>query len=147
MDRVELIKTIVENQRVVNRFMHQEDPEMWMESNLTVAQVRCMFFIAGHTDVNFRMLAEVLKVTPSNVTGIIDRLADQELVVREENPQDRRMQMLKLTTKGSQLISNVRTKRINQMHQLLNQMSEDQLNSVGKGYSLLAEQIKNAQDA
>jgi MarR family transcriptional regulator, organic hydroperoxide resistance regulator len=142
MEKSELIKIIIENQRVINRFMRQEDPDVWMELNLTVAQVKCLFFIANHSDVNFRILAKALKVTPSNVTGIIDRLSEQDMVVRVVNPQDRRMQMLKLTAKGMKLISNFRGSRIAQMNLLLNQLDEEQLGVIERGFGLLSDRVK-----
>jgi MarR family transcriptional regulator, organic hydroperoxide resistance regulator len=142
MEKTELIKIIIENQRVINRFMRQEDPDVWMELNLTVAQVKCLFFIVNHSDVNFRILAKALKVTPSNVTGIIDRLSEQDMVVRVVNPQDRRMQMLKLTAKGIKLISNFRGSRIAQMNLLLNQLDEEQLSVIERGFSLLSDRVK-----
>ncbi len=73
------------------------------------------------------MLAAALKVTPSNVTGIIDRLAEQGLVTRAANPEDRRMLMLQLTPKGEQLISNLRERRTSQMSSILKSMPADEL--------------------
>jgi MarR family transcriptional regulator, organic hydroperoxide resistance regulator len=142
MEKAELIKNIIENQRLINRFMRQEDPDVWMELNLTVAQVKCLFFIANHNDVNFRILAKALKVTPSNVTGIIDRLSEQDLVVRVANPQDRRMQMLKLTAKGTKLISNFRGSRVSLMNAVLNQLNDDQLAEIERGLAILSDRVR-----
>jgi DNA-binding MarR family transcriptional regulator len=146
MEKGELIKGIIENQRIINRFMRQEDPDVWMELNLTVAQVKSLFFISNHNEVNFRILAKALKVTPSNVTGIIDRLSEQGLVTREDNPQDRRMLMLKLTVKGNKLISNLREKRVNLMTTLLTQMNDKELQVILEGFALLSGAVKQTID-
>jgi DNA-binding MarR family transcriptional regulator len=114
-----------------------------MELSLTIAQMKSLFFIANEGSVNFRKLATALKVTPSNVTGIIDRLAEQGLVTRTENPEDRRMQMLQLTGAGEKLISNLRERRASQMSSVLNQMTREELTTVAQGFALLDQAIGN----
>ncbi len=56
---------------------------------------------------DFKKLAEALGVTPPNVTGIIDRLVEQALVTRTENPEDRRIMLLQTTEKGHELLDNL----------------------------------------
>jgi DNA-binding MarR family transcriptional regulator len=143
MEKSELVNHIIEGQRVLNRFLGQYEPDVWMDLNLTIAQVKCLFFISNHNDVNFRILAKALKVTPSNVTGIIDRLSEQDLVLREDNPQDRRMLMLKLTSKGEKLISNLRERRVSQMLTVLNSLPESELKIILDGFALIAKAVKN----
>ncbi len=48
-------------------------------------------------------LADVLRCSPSTVTGIVDTMEKKELVAREPNPDDRRSHLLVLTTKGRTL--------------------------------------------
>jgi DNA-binding MarR family transcriptional regulator len=146
MEKADQIKSIMESQRIINRFMRQDDPDVWMDLSLTIAQVKSLFFISSHNEVNFRILAKALKVTPSNVTGIIDRLSEQDLVIRTENPQDRRMLMLNLTLKGNQLISNLREKRVNLMSRVLNRLTDNELNTILEGFALLSRAVKQAID-
>jgi DNA-binding MarR family transcriptional regulator len=146
MEKAAQINSIMESQRIINRFMRQDDPDVWMDLSLTIAQVKSLFFISSHNEVNFRILAKALKVTPSNVTGIIDRLSEQDLVIRTENPQDRRMLMLNLTLKGNQLISNLREKRVNLMSRVLNRLTDNELNTILEGFALLSRAVKQAID-
>ena len=141
MEKAELIKVIIEKQRIVKNYLGQEDPGAWLEVSLTIAQIKSMFFIANENSVNFRTLAKALKVTPSNVTGIIDRLVEQQLVSRKENPEDRRMSMLQLTAKGTKLISGLREMRDTQMLKVLKNLPEDELNTIMNGYSAMAKAV------
>jgi len=138
MNKESLINDIIKNQRLVNRYLDQYNPDIWMGLSLTIAQVKSMFFIYNEGTVNFRQLAAAMKVTPSNVTGIIDRLVEQALVTRTENPEDRRMLMLRLTDKGEILMSNLRERRVNQMSSILSRMTDIQLEAVAKGIATLA---------
>ena len=52
-------------------------------------------------------LAEKLLVTGGNVTYVMDRLEEQDLVYRERSPEDRRVIQAKLTEKGRQTIGEV----------------------------------------
>jgi DNA-binding MarR family transcriptional regulator len=45
-------------------------------------------------------LSKRMMVTGGNVTGITDQLVEEGLVVREDNPRDRRAYIVKLTDKG-----------------------------------------------
>jgi DNA-binding MarR family transcriptional regulator len=88
------------------------------------------------------MLAAALKVTPSNVTGIIDRLVEQGLVTRAENPDDRRMLMLQLTSQGETLISGLRERRFSQMSAVLIKLNEDELETISRSFKILGKAIE-----
>jgi len=139
MDRAELTKEIIELQRRLNRDMRRYTLDAWMELNLTIPQLKSLFFIANWGSTNFTKLASALEVTPSNVTGIVDRLVEQGLVSRQENPEDRRMLMLRVTDKGEAIIANLRERRASHMSEILAQLSLEELNSVFKGLTLLVQ--------
>jgi DNA-binding MarR family transcriptional regulator len=136
MDREGLIKEIVELQRHINRDMRANTLEAWMDLNLTVPQVKSLFFIANQGTTNFTTLAAALKVTPANMTGIIDRLMEQGLVSRQENPQDRRMLMLRVTEKGENTIAGLRDRRAGYTTKILSRLSDAELNAVLHGFAL-----------
>ncbi|WP_128792277.1 MarR family transcriptional regulator [Streptomyces sp. endophyte_N2] len=55
------------------------------------------------TPLTMRELADIMCCEPSNVTFVIDRLADRGLVERRPHPTDRRAKMLALTVEGAAL--------------------------------------------
>lgn len=48
-------------------------------------------------------LASVLHVHPSTLTGVLQRLVDQRLLARADDPRDRRRAVLRLTSRGSKV--------------------------------------------
>ena len=52
-------------------------------------------------------VADTMHCDASNMTGVIDRLVTQKLVVRAESKSDRRTRNLTLTDKGRQLIQEI----------------------------------------
>jgi MarR family transcriptional regulator, organic hydroperoxide resistance regulator len=133
MDNTELIAEILEMQKQADKFLKPFAPEPWIGLNLSIAQVKSLFFIADRGKTNFKKLAEALGVTPPNITGIIDRLVEQGLVSRTENREDRRVMLLQATDKGQLLLTHLRERRLSQMKQVLSQMSSEELTSLSRG--------------
>jgi MarR family transcriptional regulator, organic hydroperoxide resistance regulator len=127
MEKKELIKEIMTLQHQTDIILRQFEPQAWIELNLTLAQLKSLFFIAAKDKTNFKKLAEALGVTPPNVTGIIDRLVEQGLVTRTENAEDRRIMLLQATEKGQELLNNLRERRTTQMSQVLGFLTSDEL--------------------
>jgi DNA-binding MarR family transcriptional regulator len=153
MDKSQLVQEVVELERQVGRIIGQHAPSVWIDSGLTLTQLKSLFLIANKGSTNFRKLAETLRVTPSNVTGIVDRLEEQGLVNRTQNPEDRRETTLQATDKGKALVFSLREAGINHMTQILSLLSLEELSSLAQG--LLAfikaansygEQIKDGHD-
>jgi DNA-binding MarR family transcriptional regulator len=135
MDKSQLIQEVVKLQRQVGRILGQRAPSIWIDSGLTITQLRSLFLIANKGSTNFRKLAEALGVTPSNVTGIVDRLEEQGLVHRTPNPEDRREITLQATDKGKALVFDLREAEIKQMTQILSLLSPEELSSLAEGLS------------
>ena len=143
-DKTELIHKIVDLQE---RFFHtmreKDEPEAWLELNLTIAQLKSLIFIRSEGTTNFKTLAAVMKVTPPDVTRIIDRLVEQELVTREENPENRRMQILKVTDKGETLLKGLRERGPQRMLSILKLLSVEDLSALHRGFSALIRAAEN----
>jgi DNA-binding MarR family transcriptional regulator len=153
MDKSELVQEVVELERQVSRIIGRYAPSVWIDSGLTLAQLRSLFLIANEGSTNFRKLAEALGVTPSNVTGIVDRLEEQGLVSRTQNPEDRREMTLQATDKGKALVSDLKEAGIKRMTQILSLLSLEELSSLVRGLSAFIEaadlgrgQIKDEHD-
>jgi DNA-binding MarR family transcriptional regulator len=134
-DKSQSVQEVVELQRQVGRIIGQHAPGVWIDSGLTLTQLRSLFLISNKGSTNFRKLAEALEVTPSNVTGIVDRLVEQGLVSRTQNPEDRREMTLQATDKGQALVSNLREAGIKRMTQILSLLSLEELSALTQGLS------------
>jgi DNA-binding MarR family transcriptional regulator len=143
MDKPALIREVVELQRQVGRMVGQHAPSVWIDSGLTITQLRSLFVIANRGSTNFRKLADALRVTPSNVTGIIDRLEEQGLVSRTQNPEDRREMTLQVTDKGEALVFSLRETEIEQMTRILSLLSSEELMFLAKGLTAFVEAAKS----
>jgi DNA-binding MarR family transcriptional regulator len=133
MDKSQLVQEIVELEQQVGRVIGQHAHSIWIDSGLTMTQLRSLFLITSKGSTNFRKLAKALGVTPSNVTGIVDRLVEQGLVSRIQNPEDRREMTLQATDKGKALVSNLKETGIKLMTQILSLLSLEELSALAQG--------------
>jgi DNA-binding MarR family transcriptional regulator len=77
------------------------------EFELAPQQIQALKVLGQRGPIPMSELAGVLLCDTSNVTGIVDRLEDRGLVVRQPAPHDRRVKLLELTERGAQLGSEV----------------------------------------
>jgi DNA-binding MarR family transcriptional regulator len=139
MKKTKLVQAIIELQRMVDRTRRQYELDIWMSLRLSIAQLKSLFFICNQGSTNMSALAAALRVTPTNTTGIVDRLVKQGFVSRSENALDRRMQSLRTTPKGEDLVEKLRERRRGFMSDLLGRMSASDLSALAKGFTALAE--------
>lgn len=143
MNKRNIVNEIIELQHRVFRAMGKNEPNAWMELNLTLAQLKCLHFIYFGGTTNLIKLAKILNVTPSNVTVIVNRLVTQELVSREENPEDRRAYILSMTKKGTDLIEGLQESGVKHIVGILNKLSTKELTALQTGFKALAREVEN----
>ena len=134
----EIIAQIIEAQRRMNRVIREHTLDSWVKLNLTIPQLKSLFYISRHGRVNPSGLASGIRVTPANVTGIVDRLVEQGLLSRTLDPDDRRISWLTVTDRGKTLINDLREGRAQEMRKTLDNLTEEELSSVAHGFELVA---------
>jgi MarR family transcriptional regulator, organic hydroperoxide resistance regulator len=146
MVKKETVEELVELQRRIDRDRRQYELDAWMSLNLGIGQLKTLFFISNRGATTTGKLATALKVTPTNVTGIIDRLLEKELITRTGDPDDRRVLVLRTTPKGDELVAELRQKRRERMTELFNQLSDKEAEIVAQGLKIMVKAIEAKQD-
>jgi len=75
--------------------------------DLTLEQFHLLKHMSPDSGMNQRQLGDLVNKTPANITRILDRLEQKNLIIRRSNPEDRRGTHVFLTTQGSGLIEKV----------------------------------------
>jgi MarR family transcriptional regulator, organic hydroperoxide resistance regulator len=135
MIRRQTIRNIVDLQQQFDQAMVKNNFKHWMASDLTAKQFKLLFYIVQNGTATSKKLSGILGVTPSDVTGVIDRLIVQGLVKRQENPEDRRFSLLKATEKGRMTIEELSHNAVERIITLLEGMSEEELEHLYLGLS------------
>jgi len=98
-----LIKEIVGAIRKFVRAVSIDTFQMSRKYGLTGPQCAVIRTLATEESLSSASLSRRLYVTPSNITGIIDRLEKKELVERISKDGDRRVALIILTQSGSKM--------------------------------------------
>ncbi|MBS2965295.1 MarR family transcriptional regulator [Actinocrinis puniceicyclus] len=85
---------------------HEEYEAAAAAHDLTAVQAKLLTVVADEP-VPMNRIAAVLKCEPSNITGLVDRLAARGLVTREPSANDRRVKLVAATSAGTRLSGEV----------------------------------------
>ena len=98
-----VIESIVGGIRRLNRAVYLDASRTSREFGLTRSQSGVLKILFMHGPISSADLSRKLYMTPSNMTGIIDRLEKKGLVERTRQSVDRRVVLITLTENGNDL--------------------------------------------
>ena len=98
-----VIESIVGAIRRLNRAVYLDASRTSREFGLTRSQSGVLKILDTYGPLSSADLSRKLYMTPSNMTGIIDRLEKKGLVDRTRQPVDRRVVLITLTESGKDL--------------------------------------------
>jgi DNA-binding MarR family transcriptional regulator len=105
--------------------------------NITLPRFDLMAQLERHPEgLKMGVLSKRMMVTGGNVTGITDQLVEENLVMREDNPGDRRAYIVKLTPAGRKVFKQMAESHEKWVLELFAGLSE---RDVGALYKLLAQ--------
>ncbi len=80
-------------------------PREWMHMDLTAGQLRAMLLFYTEGRVRMTDIAATLGVSTATATGVIDRMVERGIVVRESDPHDRRVVLCRMSPDGDKMVS------------------------------------------
>jgi DNA-binding MarR family transcriptional regulator len=116
--------------RLYGRTLALVDPsrlEAWAGLGLTMTQLGVLFLLRREVGAPAGLLAEHLRVTPSTLTRIVDRLARLNLVRRQEDSDDRRLVRHYLTSEGAQSLDEMARTARAYLTEILRQLPREKL--------------------
>jgi DNA-binding MarR family transcriptional regulator len=96
-------------------------------AEVTLPQWRALVVLDASGEMNVNALAEHLGIEPSSCTRLCDRLVTKDLIEREFSRDRRREVLLRLSPKGSTLVSEAVTRRRAEIERMLGPLSPSQL--------------------
>lgn len=100
------------------------------QSDLSLSQVNALFRLYHHGSGPVNELANYLGITRAAVSQLLDPLFDAGLVLRSENPDDRRVKLIALTDKGRLVVEQIMNTRhawLSELSQVLSESEKAQL--------------------
>ncbi len=100
---------------------------MPLPPDLTMQQLRVLMAIGRQPGLSVHQLAKVLGVSTPTASGLVDRLADKDLLEKVDDEADRRVRHLHLTAEGLATINVLDSMFDRAMRQLVSLFTYDEL--------------------
>ena len=112
------------------------------ESDLTVARTHLLWELHRLGPSTQQTLATALKVSPRNVTGLVDALEAGNFVTRQPHPTDRRATLVTLTDRGRQVMTEMEQQRSQIAAELVADLDPVQLEIFRQGLDSVATRLQ-----
>jgi DNA-binding MarR family transcriptional regulator len=106
--------------------------ERLLREGVSMAQIHIMYTVQRHGDMTMSRLADVLNVSDSNATGLVDRMEERGFIQRDRVPTDRRVVLVRVTEAGESLLREVDALTDEILRTVLGRLDPGQLLGVGQ---------------
>jgi DNA-binding MarR family transcriptional regulator len=111
------------------------------ESGLSMSHLGAIFHIHQIGSCGVTEIGEHLGVTSAAASQMLDRLVQQGFVLRTEDPEDRRVKQIALTTQGQKILSEgIRAREI-WLDELAETLSESEKETITSALSMLIAKV------
>jgi len=80
-------------------------PKEWLNLDLTASQLRTLILLFTNGPTRMSEIASQLGISMATATGVIDRMVERGIVVRESDPNDRRIVLCRVSPEGERTVS------------------------------------------
>lgn len=112
------------------------------ESGLSMSQVGALFHIHRMGSSGVTNLGDHLGVTSAAVSQMLERLVQQELISRTEDPNDRRVKQIVLTPKGCQILEETIRARQGWLNDLADALTPEEQTQIVAALEILIEKAR-----
>jgi len=101
-----------------------------VKAGVSMTHMHVMWLLQHHGDLAMSRLAELMDVSFSNATGIVDRMAERGLVERVRVPDDRRVVLVRIAAGGLEALDEMEAVKQDRLQAILGHLDEAQLERV-----------------
>jgi DNA-binding MarR family transcriptional regulator len=113
------------------------------ESGFSMSHMGAMFHIHRIGSCGVTDLGDHLGVTSAAASQMLERLVQQELILRKEDPKDRRVKQIVLTDKGQRILEEGIRARQDWMDDLAQTLSDSEKETIRVALNILIDKVKN----
>jgi DNA-binding MarR family transcriptional regulator len=111
--------------------------ERLVRLGISMSQLHVMHLLERHGELAMSRLADMLDVSFSAATGLVDRIEERGFVERIRVPEDRRVVLVRITPAGRQMLEDVEIVRTEIIERVLDQLDPSQLDGVATAMAAL----------
>jgi DNA-binding MarR family transcriptional regulator len=111
------------------------------ERGLSMSNFGAMFHIHNIGSCGVTDLGDHLGITSAAASQMLERLVQQKLILRTEDPNDRRVKQIVLTDKGNRILEEGILARLGWMDDLAKRLSDDEKKTIIEGLNILINRV------
>lgn len=117
---------ILRSLRRITRSIALHSRRLSAESSITSPQLVCLRTVIEKGPLTATAISREIHVSPSTIVGVLDRLEDKGLVLRERSKEDRRIVFVSATESGRELAKNTPSPLQQKLSEALKQLPESE---------------------
>lgn len=125
-----LIKDIFQALTFMRRKMVSQQSANWANCGLPPAQGELLYIVEGKDGLSIKEIAEMMQVSGSAVTQLVDPLVKAGLLTREPDPRDRRTLKIGLTSEGAAKLEIFKKYHFENVSRILSPLTEQELDTL-----------------
>ena len=110
--------------------VHKKTQRTIKEGGLTISQFAVLEVLYHKGDLRISEILEKILATGGNMTVVIDNLVKEDLVRRCVDPKDRRVNLISITEKGRQLISDIFPRHLESINEIFSVLTTEEKNNL-----------------
>lgn len=130
--RDELIGAILSDVGWSLRELRCASTEKFVKQGISMTQIHVLRQLEQHGTMSMSRVAELLDVSLSNATGIIDRMAERGLVERVRVPDDRRVVLVQPSALGIEALDETEGIKLDRIRAICNRLEDAQLRRINQ---------------
>lgn len=118
--------------------------ERLVRLGISMTQLHVMHMLERHGELPMSRLAEMLDISMSAVTGLVDRMEERGFVERVRVPEDRRIVLARVTASGRQMLDGVELVRTELIERVLDELDPSQMAAVASAVTSIRTALQAA---
>lgn len=106
--------------------------ERLLRQGISMTQLHILHMLDRHGEMAMNRLAEVLDVSVSNATGLVDRMEERGFVARHRVPEDRRVVLVQVTPAGLAMLGDAEALRDDVLRRVLQRFDPSHLDEIAR---------------
>lgn len=144
-----VIDPVNELPRVVGRFRRQlrrSAAQGFDSARLTESQSELLWLVGRRPGISVSAAAAELGLVANTASTLVSKLVDRGLLIRTADETDRRVGQLRLAATAQQVVDTSRAARRALLADVLNDLGDDQIESLAKGLEVLETMTRRLQE-
>ena len=122
-------------------------PKEWLHIDVTTSQLKVILLLFVSGPLRMSDIASELEVSLATATGVVDRLVERGMIIRDGDPEDRRVVLCRLSDEGEKILSGMWQLSKDQLAKLWGAMTTPQLVIIAEALQILLQRGKALKDS